>query len=179
VRPDLLEDAVRRGLLAGLVFGLFMYAVGSSHSVGNAVLAGLLFAVFYGPIVVGHEWRRWPGGRSLPPRERRAVVRAVRRGKTIEDPRLAQAVIEYALAVGARWEQEFWAGWSLLLCACAGQVAFAIAETKAGAIRAAIAWWVLAALSLASAAVAPRQRRHAIEHAEQAGAAARRLQDAS
>lgn len=86
-----------RGLLIGGAVGVCLGALAWLDS--GLLLAGLLvlaiLAVFYGIWVPRRTQRYWPGARHLSGGDRVAVVRAARTGERIENPALAQPVIDY------------------------------------------------------------------------------------
>lgn len=72
----------------------------------------------------------WPGVDRLAPADRRAVVRAVRRGQPVGDPKLAPQVISLASHVlaqsermAASWTRRWWAQLALLVLLGGGFVA--------------------------------------------------------
>jgi len=67
-------------------------------------------AIFIGPWWGLDPWsvKSWPTANELSGTDRRAVVRAVRRGRNIGEARLAPAVIDYCAAVRDDRRRFFW-----------------------------------------------------------------------
>ncbi len=71
----------------------------------TGVAAAIVLGVFYGIWMPRRMARYWPGAKDLIGRDRVAVVRAVRRGDSIGDPRLAQPVVDYSTGLRAAAQQ--------------------------------------------------------------------------
>ncbi|RDH76761.1 hypothetical protein DVS77_20255 [Mycolicibacterium moriokaense] len=86
-----------RGLILGVVVGACLGALAWVDS--GFLLTGLIvFAVlwvFYGWWMSRRMTRHWPSAKQLGGPDRERVARAAREGNRIDDPRLAQALIEY------------------------------------------------------------------------------------
>jgi hypothetical protein len=158
------------GVWVGLVVGAGQWAVFGSAAQG--IGTGLLTAVVVGGFMA--RWRRrvWPRGGQLSSSDRAAVVRAVRHGERVPDPRLGPEVLAYASVVGDAAERSWRDRWALWLCLAmtSGWAAYA---TVAGQVRSAAYWWVLTAACLAARWRMPRvleqRRSNAAEAARQAG----------
>ncbi len=172
-RGGRLWSAVQVGLPAGAVFGGLEFA-GGRHSVDSAIVSGIFFAVVFGALMSSMMWRSWPGAKNLATADRVAVTRAVRRGRTVEDPSLAPVVVEYAAVVTRARNKERGNRWVLLIF-LAGTLVFAVSSTLNGSTRSAVVWWVLVAFGVGVLALIPRRSTRAIECAERADAAARHL----
>lgn len=62
----------------------------------SGVIVLVIMGVFYGIWMPRRMARFWPGAKDLTGDERVAVAHATRRGERIDDPRLAQPVIDYS-----------------------------------------------------------------------------------
>jgi signal peptidase I len=160
------------GVPAGLAYALLWFATG--RSLGNAALSGAFFAVIMGAFGAYHAWRQWPGAGNLAAADRVKVVRSVRRGEGIDDPRLAPAVLEYAASVRGTQERERRLAWFVWLIA-AGTLALALADTINKSFSKAVVWWVLVAFWVGFFIWVPRKRARLITNAQRAEDAAKEL----
>jgi hypothetical protein len=138
---------------AGSLFGLFQ--LGSSGSLGKALLAGLSFGVFFGAAMSILIWSRWKAAKNLRSQDRRAVARSVLKGEPIEDPRLAPAVIEYAEVIRHSQDRERRYRWTLWIWPTL-TLSLAIAATVNGSTRQSLVLWALVVFWIA---FMPTQRR--------------------
>lgn len=164
-------SAARIGAPAGLWFGALQYA--SRGSLSRALFSAAFFGLFFGATMAWLMQRSWPGAKKLAPGERVAVVRAVRLGEAVADPRLARAVLERATVVQkaaerrrGRWVLWAFGGLSVLL---------AVNRTSEGADRKAIVLWCIVVLWAALLAWQPRLQTRTLERASRAESAAREL----
>lgn len=90
--------AVRRAAVVGSGVGACVGALAWLDS--GVALAGLIVTVmvgtFYGAWMSRRMSHYWPGSANLTGAQRVSVVRAARLGRRVEDPRLADAVADYA-----------------------------------------------------------------------------------
>lgn len=95
--------AVRQALTIGLVVGASLGALAwidaESWMAGVAVF--LIVGTGYGIFMQRRMARYWPGAKDLAQLDRVAVVRTVRSGGQIANPRLAQPMIDYATGLRA------------------------------------------------------------------------------
>src|SRR5262245_3419943 len=84
--------AVTIGVLVGVVLGILAWLDSGFLFVGVIVL--VILSVFYGMWMPRRMSRFWPGAAQLTGDERVAVAGAARNGESIDDARLAQAVID-------------------------------------------------------------------------------------
>jgi hypothetical protein len=75
----------------------------SGFLLAGAMVFGIV-GVFYGIFMARRMARYWPGAKALSGGERVTVVRAVRGGERVADPRLSQPVIDYTRALHAAAE---------------------------------------------------------------------------
>lgn len=164
-------EAARVGAPAGVLFGLMQF--GLSGRTGPAIAGGVFFAVLFGIGMAVFIQRSWPGGALLNPKDRASVVRAVRRGGRIPEPRLARPASEYAGVIArtsARDARNSWVMWVGLLAAAL----FAITASAQGHVRQAVVWSVLVAWWVVMVGTAPRLRARRLARAEAVAAKARR-----
>src|SRR5215472_12415153 len=99
-----LGGRLRHGVTAGLFFGIWMglwFSVVFPRPAEEAAIGGVISGVFLGTWMAGYVGRSvgmrelW----ALPRSDRVAVVRAVRRGAPVSDPRLAPTVLAWATSV--------------------------------------------------------------------------------
>jgi len=97
----------RRALTLSAALGIPLGALAWIDS--GLLLAGILTVfitgLIYGIWLPRRMARYWPGAKELSGDERVAVVRTVRAGERIGDPRLAQAVVDYNVGMHAAAEQ--------------------------------------------------------------------------
>jgi hypothetical protein len=96
-----------RGVALGLPVGLCLGAMAwlDSGVLLGGVIALVITGLLYGILMPRRMAQYWPGADQLSGEERVTVVRTARRGERIEDPRLAQAVIDYAKGIHAAAEK--------------------------------------------------------------------------
>jgi hypothetical protein len=173
-RRGRLWSAIRIGVPAGVAFGLLQFA--QKGSAGAALFQGVFFAVLFGATMALVMWRSWRGASDLESADRVAVAGVVRRGESIEEARLAPAVLDYVRVVQRaedrdrryRWVIWVFAGLTLIL---------AVATTVGGPVRAATVLWALTIFWAAFLLwVQPRQRARMAANASRAKDAATRLQ---
>lgn len=110
-------------------------------------------AIFIGPWWGLDPWsvESWPAANELSGTDRRAVVRAVRRGRNIGEARLAPAVIDYCAAVRDDRRGFWWQLPSLI----AGFVVFTLfvhfvgAASVVTALTAGVVWAIFVIVSIA------------------------------
>lgn len=97
----------RRAVTIGPPVGIALGALGwiDSGSLLSGVAVTVVLGVFYGIWISRRMARYWPGAKHLSGEDRVTVVRTVRRGDSIGDPRLAQAVIDYGSGLRAAAEK--------------------------------------------------------------------------
>jgi hypothetical protein len=98
---------LRRALIIGTAVGLFLAAMAwiDSGLLLGAVITLVITGVLYGILMPRRMARYWPGAKQLSGEERVTVVRTVRRGERIGDPRLTQAVADYSQGLHAAAEE--------------------------------------------------------------------------
>ncbi len=147
------------GVPAGIFFGVGFWLLGSasagSAAVVAAVLAGVLFGTFFGGAMAFNIWNRWSGAVQLEVGERVAVVRAVRLGEEIGDPRLAPSVIEYSGTVRHVLERDRRQRWVLFLIG-GGMAIGAVVSTVTGSTRSMLGWWLLLGVMVIELVSLPR-----------------------
>lgn len=145
--------AVMPGLFFGICMGVGFYLLTPSRSAVGAAVGGAIFGVGFGTVMAaspsGGGWLRIKELAALPPSGRVAVLRAVRRGEPVTDPRLASGVLAYAEVVIAsvRKQIDRHVHWWLFGFA-ALELVMAVQETNAGPAWLAMLLWVSAAMFL-------------------------------
>jgi hypothetical protein len=95
--------AVTIGVPVGLGLGILAWLDSGFLFVGVIVL--VILSTFYGIWMPRRMARFWPGAAQLTGEERVTVASTARNGETINDARLAQAVIDYSHGMRAAAEQ--------------------------------------------------------------------------
>jgi uncharacterized membrane-anchored protein len=164
----------RRALIIGGSVGVCVGALAWLDS--GFLLAGVLVlvivGVFYGIWMSRRMARFWPGAKDLTGDERVAVAHAARRGERIDDPRLAQPVIDYSSGLHAAEESgRPWRGVLIFVfVVAAGTAAFdAVFGSWGNAVASAI---YLAAL-LAELFWWPKRRQQLLGNGDRAAELAR------
>ena len=142
----------RWAVVFGFVGGLLMIgvALAVSESAVGVVAGGLIgWVLFFALAKAGGVpgWRRGEPLCLLSPSERVAVIRAVRNGEPVPDPRLAPSVLAFARVVMSAAEQQQRQRWKFFVLP-ALLIAFAVGFTVAGSVRLAAYFWALTAFSL-------------------------------
>lgn len=166
-----LHAALWFGVPAGALFGLIEFA--DSGSPARGVLGAIWFGLFFGAWMARWVWRSWRGAKDLPPGDRVAVVRAVRRGDGVGEPRLAPMVIDLADVVRQREDRDHRFGWVLWLPAGVTLI-LALHDSLAGSTLSAAVWWAVVGYWAAFLAWLPRRRARTLARAERAESLARR-----
>jgi hypothetical protein len=98
---------VRRALIVGGATAPVLAALAwlDSGMLLSALIVLVVTGVFYGVWLPRRMTKFWPGADHLSDADRVAVVRAARRGEALDNPRLAQAVVDYSRGVHAAVEQ--------------------------------------------------------------------------
>jgi hypothetical protein len=159
--------AVASGVLFGGLHGL------AQRSLSYGIVAGVVFGSIM-PVVILRSARAGPCLAGLSVRQRRAVVTAVRKGRPIEDPALAEAVIGHARQVQRRAPSErrgLTLAWAFLGMSVVGLAAALVLGSAPGAIGAGFSLVVWAVILL----VGPRLVRHTTDRARAAEEAAGRM----
>ena len=162
--------AFTAGLPVGLFFGAFGFVESGS-------MAALIALVVLSPVVFGIPMARrmarfWPGAKKLHGTERAAVVRASRRGESIRDSRLAQAVIDYSSGLHAAREQARRYRWVVPAVAAVSLI-LAITDSFFGPIRLALVSWLWVAFVLVESWWWPRKEASLLSIAGRAETLAR------
>jgi hypothetical protein len=142
--------AAFRALIVGLSVGIFFGALGWVES---GSIAALLALVALGPLVFGIPIARrmawlWPTANKLTGVDRAAVVRAARRGQKIDEPRLANAVIEYASGLRKAHDQARRYRLVIPLVAILSLI-LAVTDSLFGPVRLALVSWLWVATLVA------------------------------
>ncbi len=164
-------------------FGLYMginRAV-EGETFWSALLFGVIAGVLFGSFMTMVISRNRPEAvRDLPDGDRQTVMRNVHEGTTVEDARLAPAIIAYAEYRRRECEQP-WAGpWvERTFCGLLALFISYLAVSSGLDGRSAPAVWnaALAAILLVMVFVLPRQRERELQRADHAERSARALLD--
>ena len=152
------------GLFMGFTFGTYM-AIRSGFDTGSAtvgLVGGFVSGLFFGVIMAVVAHRQRGSLRHLPTTDRVLVLRSVRRGQDVGEPRLAAAVIAYAEQL-RRQSEGFWGRPSTEVGLCWGFAllsALVTAGAAAGGNTAGMIGYSALTLVWAGSAVA-WPRRHA------------------
>jgi hypothetical protein len=111
-------NAAARAVCVGVPVGAFLAALVFAESglMLGAAVTFVVISIFYGIVMAWRMSQFWPAARDLSGADRVAVALAARRGRAIEDARLAPAAIEYggglraAREQGRRWQWMVWLG---------------------------------------------------------------------
>jgi hypothetical protein len=165
-----------RAVVVGLAVGIFFGALGWAES---GSVAALLALVVLGPLVFGipiarRMQRFWPGASKLAGAERVAVVRATRRGRAIDEPDLAHAVIEYGSGLRRAAEQARRYRWVIPVVAVLSLV-LALTDSLFESVRLALVSWLWVAILVAELMWWPRKRAGVLSAAERAETLARQF----
>jgi hypothetical protein len=167
--------AVRRafstGIPAGGVVGALVLA--ESGLVAGAVAALIATGACAGTVTARRMCRLWPAAEGLSADERVAVVRAVRRGRVVDQGRLVPAALGYVDGLRACGDQARSRQWLVWLLA-ATMLALAVLDTRYGTTRIAALSWLFAAVLAAEAFWGPRARAGLLARAERSAESARR-----
>lgn len=95
-----------RALIIGGAVGVCLGALAwlDSGFLLAGVMVFVIVGVFYGIWMARRMARYWPGSRELTGDERVTVVQAARQGERVDDPRLAQPVVDYSRGIHAAAE---------------------------------------------------------------------------
>lgn len=166
--------AAFRACCVGVPVGMFLAALGFAESglLPGALIVFVVTGILNGVLVARRMGRAWPAATDLSPGDRVAVSGAVRRGRRIDDVRLAPAAIEYVAALhnasaqARRWRLLVWFGGAALLV-------LAVLDTRYGMPRTAAVSWVLVVLGGLEIFGSPWARDRLLANAERAGESAR------
>jgi hypothetical protein len=169
---------LRLAVALGLRWGLWMWIFFVVFS-GRASIAGLLFATLYGTLLFGGTmafvlWKRWPDARRLDPDDRVAIVRAVRRGTSVENERQARALLDYRMAFERATKRDERFAWTLFVYPILA-VALLIGEVGWGSVRHAAVMLVVLVSWIVLLVRRPERRATRRRNAEEAERLARRL----
>lgn len=160
---------ILRALMIGGAAGVFLGALAWIDS--GFLLAGVLvlviIGVFYGIWMPRRMARYWPRARQLNSNDRVAVVRAARRGERIDDPRLAQSVIDYSEGLHAAAEQARPLRWVLVFVLCVA-VATAVWDTVFGSWGNAVASCIYLVMLLIELFWWPKRQERLLANADRA-----------
>jgi len=170
-----LQTALWIGVPAGACFGLLQFLAGAASPIG-AVVKAIFFALLFGVLWTRRSWRAWRGADDLPPHDRVAVIRAIRRGEGVSEPRLAPAVVNFADVVRRGRERDHRYRWVLWLFAVV-TLSLALHDSLAGSTRSAVLWWALTGFWVVFLAWLPRRWVRALARVERAESLARRTLD--
>jgi hypothetical protein len=165
---------VFRAVIVGLSVGIFFGALGWAESGSMAALLALavLGPLVFGIPITGRMARLWPGATKLVGADRVTVVRATRRGQMVDDPHLAQAVIEYGSGLRQAQEQTSRYRWVIALVALLSLI-LAVTDSFFGSTRLALVSWLWVAIVVAELVWWPRKQVELSSNAERAEMLAR------
>ena len=159
----------RRALTIGVPVGIFLAAMAwlDSGILLGAVVTFVITGVVYGILMPRRMARYWPGAKQLSGEERVTVVRTVRRGERIGDPRLTQAVADYSQGLHAAAEEARPFRWllPLVLVVAVATAVFDAVFGSWGNVVASIIYLVLLQLELSWW---PKRREQLLANADRA-----------
>lgn len=159
---------------SSVLYGALQFA--SRGSVSEALGQGAIFGALLGAAASIRMWRSWPGAKELPSTDRVAVARVVRCGETVDEARLALAVLAHASAVRERAQRDRGQRWVLWVFAGL-TVLGAIGETAFGRERQVFVWWGLVVFWAGLMAWLPTRNAQLIARATHAETAAQCVWD--
>ncbi|MFB0614384.1 hypothetical protein [Streptomyces sp. AGS-58] len=169
---------VGRGVGAGLGVGVCCaaFVLVEAGSWPGAAVVLVVLSLFYGIRVARRMGRLWPEAGRLSGADRAAVVRATRRGRAADDPRLAPSVAAYAGALRRAAEEDRPRRWIVVLGAVLA-VGLAVYDTLRSSTGETVASWLVVVLFAADLMGWPGRRARLLDRAGRAAAAARRGPD--
>jgi hypothetical protein len=146
---------------------------------GTISLARMVFVAVLGTLLFGLPmaflcWKWWPDARRLGPDDRVAIVRAVRRGTSVQSERQARALLDYRVAADKRSARDERLSWTLFVYPILALVVL-VAELGWGSVRHAVVmvgvlvWWIVILIRL------PEKRAQRRRNAAEAERLARQL----
>jgi hypothetical protein len=118
--------------------------------------------------------RHWPAAKKLIGPDRAAVVWAARRGRRIDEPHLAHAVIDYASGLRQAHDQARRYRWVIPLVAILSLI-LAVTDSFLGSVRLALVSWLWVATLVAELLWWPRKQVDLLSNAERAEMLARQV----
>jgi len=170
-----LRGRLRLGVATGLFFGIWMgawlYWTNSPRSAVGAAIAGVAGGAAFGTMIAVS---RYAGGlfaiwelSELSPSDRVAVMRAVRRGEPVSDPRLAPGALACATSVMESLQRQQAPLWRSVPFIIAGlALVLAVTMTSTGPVWQAVLFWAATVLFLGVGLALPWSQRRLREKAE-------------
>jgi hypothetical protein len=158
------------GAAVGIVVGLLAF-LGFDFALAG-LIAFVIVTLFYGAFMARRMARFWPGAKHLSGADRVAVVRAVRGGRDIGDPRLAPCVIEHSRGLRDAADRKLW--WWLIVVLGVVALGTAVLDTITGPIREVVVSWLYFAFFPIEAWWWPRRQAQLVANAQRAEESARR-----
>ena len=169
---------VYRAVCVGIPVGIFLAALVFAESgiMLGALVAFVVLSAFNGIMMARRMGNAWPAANELSPAQRVAVSAAVRRGREIDDARLAPAAIGYIGALRGARDRSRRLRWVMWLGAAA-VLALAVWDTYTGTPRLAAVSWLFVVFFAVEIVWWPRIQDRLIANAERAERSARRWTD--
>jgi hypothetical protein len=167
--------AVYRAVCVGVPVGILLAALVFAESgvMLGALVAFATISVFNGIVVARRMGKAWPAANELSPGDRFAVSAAARRGRLIDDARLAPAAIAYVAVLRDAREQSRRLRWLVWLCAAA-VLALAVFDTYTATPRVAAVSWFFVVFFAIEIFLWPRIQDRLLANAERTEQSARR-----
>lgn len=167
---------VLRGLILGLGVGGFLGVLAwlDSGFMFVGLIVFVVLCLFYGLWMTRRMARYWPGAKQLSGPERELVARTARGGGRLEDPRLAQAIIDYRDGLHTAAEKARplrWVVWFVLVVA----VGTAFWDAAYGSWGNAVVSVVYLVMLAVEVFWWPRRQRQLLDTADRAAESARHV----
>jgi hypothetical protein len=164
-----LRIGVTSGLFFAICMGVVYLVMGPPRAAVGAAIGALVGGAGFGTVMAVYAGRSLRELSGLPPSDRVAVIRAVRRGEQVSDPRLAPSVLACAKSVMASRRRLQSPRWRWLFFAVAAlYLVMALVKTTAGSASQAVWIWVGTVMFFAAGWAWPRELGRVREKAEAA-----------
>jgi hypothetical protein len=167
---------IYRAVCVGIPVGIFLAALVFAESgvLLGALVAFVVISVFNGIVMARRMGKAWPAANGLSPGDRVAVSAATRRGRPIDEARLAPAAIAYVAVLREARDQSRRFQWVIWSCAAA-VLALAVFDTYAATPRVAAVSWLFVAFFAFEIFLWPRVQDRLLANADRTEQSARRL----
>jgi hypothetical protein len=166
-----------RALMIGGAVGIFLGALAwiDSGLLVTGIIVLVIVGLFYGIWMPRRMARYWPGAKQLDSADRVTVASAARLGERVDDPRLAQAVIDYSHGMHAAAEKARPFRWVLSFVLVVA-LATAVWDTVFGSVGNAVASCIYLALLGIELFWWPKRQDRLLANADRAAEMARQTE---